>query len=112
MIAKLITHGKDRNEAIARMVRAIDEYQITGCQTTLSFCRWAIQHPAFVSGDFDTHFVKKYFNADVLKTADETEMLVAAMAATQTLMQKKTNESAPSVSTKNGASQWQKARRS
>ncbi len=112
MIAKLITHGKDRNEAIARMVRAIDEYQITGCQTTLSFCRWAIQHPAFVSGDFDTHFVKKYFNADVLKTEDETEILVAAMAATQTLIQKRTSESAPSVSTKNGASQWQKARRS
>ncbi len=83
MIAKLITHGKDRSEAIARMVRAIDEYEITGCQTTLAFCRWAIQHPAFVSGDFDTHFVKKYFTPDVLNNENEQEMLVAALAAAE-----------------------------
>lgn len=81
MIAKLITHGKDRQEAIQRMVRAIDDYQITGCQTTLAFCRWAIQHEAFVSGNFDTHFVKKYFTPEVLNQSDELEMEVAALAA-------------------------------
>ena len=46
MIAKLITHGKDRTEAIDRMIRAIDDYQITGVQTTLSFCRFALDHAA------------------------------------------------------------------
>ncbi|MFM7726491.1 MAG: acetyl/propionyl/methylcrotonyl-CoA carboxylase subunit alpha, partial [Flavobacteriales bacterium] len=97
MIAKLITHGKDRNEAIARMVRAIDEYEITGCQTTLSFCRWAIQHEAFVSGDFDTHFVKKYFTPEVLNSEDELEMLAAAFAAADWWSSKKQTTSPPSV---------------
>lgn len=81
MIAKLITHGKDRNEAIRRMVRAIDDYEITGCQTTLTFCKWAIQHEAFVSGNFDTHFVKKYFDPSVLQTTNSEEAEIAAMAA-------------------------------
>ncbi len=81
MIAKLITHGKDREEAIERMVRAIDDYQITGCQTTLGFCSWAIQHEAFRSGKFDTHFVGKYFKPELLITEDATELDIAALAA-------------------------------
>ena len=109
MIAKLITHGKDRNEAIARMVRAIDEYEITGCQTTLSFCRWAIQHNAFVSGDFDTHFVKKYFTPEVLQTQDETEMIAAAIAAVDWL--NNSTKTAAILDKTKSASQWQKARR-
>lgn len=81
MIAKLITHGKDRNEAIQRMVRAIDDYQISGCETTLPFCKWAIQHEAFVSGQFDTHFVKKYFTPEVLDEHHDDEEKIAAIAA-------------------------------
>jgi acetyl-CoA carboxylase biotin carboxylase subunit len=109
MIAKLITHGKDRNEAIARMVRAIDEYEITGCQTTLSFCRWAIQHEAFVSGDFDTHFVKKYFNPEVLVQESEEEMAAAALAAVDFMQKqsKATTVNTPQHSTSN----WERARR-
>jgi acetyl/propionyl-CoA carboxylase alpha subunit len=62
MISKLITFGKDRKEAITRMLRSIDDYKIVGPKTTLSFCKFALQHEAFVSGNFDTHFVKKYFS--------------------------------------------------
>jgi acetyl-CoA carboxylase biotin carboxylase subunit len=109
MIAKLITHGKDRHEAIARMVRAIDEYEISGCQTTLSFCRWAIQHPAFVSGDFDTHFVKKYFIPEILANENEDDSMVAALAAVDWLK----NQKKPATVTKvgNSDSQWQRSRR-
>jgi acetyl-CoA carboxylase biotin carboxylase subunit len=109
MIAKLITHGKDRNEAIARMVRAIDEYEITGCQTTLSFCRWAIQHPAFVSGDFDTHFVKKYFTPEVLGSENEEEMTAAALAAVDFMQ----NQSKPMATNtqRNSTSNWERSRR-
>ncbi len=109
MIAKLITHGKDRNEAIARMVRAIDEYEITGCQTTLSFCRWAIQHPAFVSGNFDTHFVKNYFSPEVLVQESEEEMAAAALAAVDFIQKqlKATTVNTPQHSTSN----WERARR-
>lgn len=81
MIAKLITHGKDRQEAIERMIRAIDEYTITGIQTTLAFGKYVMQHPAFVSGDFDTHFVSKYFTPDNLKSVDEEEAMIAAVMA-------------------------------
>jgi acetyl-CoA carboxylase biotin carboxylase subunit len=111
MIAKLITHGKDRDEAIARMVRAIDEYTITGCQTTLGFCRWAIQHPAFVSGDFDTHFVKKYFTPEVLNSSSEEEMLVAALTAAQALSSKTGSTATQSISPEKQVSQWKKVRR-
>ena len=111
MIAKLITHGKDRDEAIARMVRAIDEYIITGCQTTLGFCRWAIQHPAFVSGDFDTHFVKKYFTPEVLNSSSEEEMLVAALTAAQALSSKTGSTASQSTSPEKQVSQWKKVRR-
>jgi acetyl/propionyl-CoA carboxylase alpha subunit len=82
MIAKLITYGADRTEAIDRMIRAIDEYQITGITTTLGFGKFVLQHEAFTSGKFDTHFVKKYFTPDVLNTqnADEAEIAALIMA--------------------------------
>ncbi len=81
MIAKLIVQGTDRNDAIAKMTKAIDEYYITGVKTTLPFCSWAINHEAFVSGDFDTHFVKKYYTPEVLNQTDATlEELAAALA--------------------------------
>jgi len=81
MIAKLITHGKDRKEAIERMIRAIDEYTITGIQTTLGFGKYVMQHPAFISGNFDTHFVSKYFTPDQLQNANEEEAMIAAIIA-------------------------------
>ena len=47
----------DRNQAIERLRRAIDEYAIQGVETTLDFGRFVLDHPAFVSGKFDTGFV-------------------------------------------------------
>ncbi|MES2387546.1 MAG: acetyl-CoA carboxylase biotin carboxylase subunit [Bacteroidota bacterium] len=61
MIAKLCTYGATRAEAIERMVRAIDEYEITGIRTTLPFCRFVMKHEAFKDGSFDTNFVNRYF---------------------------------------------------
>ncbi|MFD0751535.1 acetyl-CoA carboxylase biotin carboxylase subunit [Mucilaginibacter calamicampi] len=79
MIAKLVTYGKDREEAIERMIRAIDEYIITGITTTLSFGKFVMQHEAFRSGNFDTHFVKKYFTPEVLNEDNEQEAMIAAL---------------------------------
>lgn len=81
MIAKLITYGKDREEAMDRMIRAIEEYDITGIETTLAFGKFVMQHEAFRTGNFDTHFVGKYFKPDSLKVQDETEALIAAVIA-------------------------------
>jgi acetyl-CoA carboxylase biotin carboxylase subunit len=79
MIAKLVSFGKDRQEAIERMIRAIDEYQITGIQTTLAFGKFVMQHEAFVSGNFDTHFVNKYFLPEHLSQENEEEAMIAAL---------------------------------
>ena len=80
MIAKLVSYGKDRTEAIERMIRAIDEYQITGIQTTLAFGKFVMQHEAFVSGNFDTHFVSNYFVPEhLLVQEDEDEAMIAAL---------------------------------
>jgi len=83
MIGKLIATGKDRNEAIARMTRAIDEFNISGVQTTLSFCKFAINHEAFGNGSFDTNFVKHFFNPDddmKVSESQEEEKIAGAIA--------------------------------
>jgi len=91
MIAKLISHGQSREEAIRKMIRAIDEYEITGLETTLGFCRFVMEHDAFRSGNFDTRFVEKYFRPESLQRhASEEELLAAALAVTLADTPKKT----------------------
>ena len=65
MLSKLITYGKDRDEAIELMLKAIHDYQIEGVSTTLPFGTFVFEHDAFGSGDFDTDFVKKFYSADI-----------------------------------------------
>lgn len=81
MIAKLVTYGKDRKEAIDRMVRAIDEYKISGVATTLSFCKFVLKHDAFTSGNFDTNFIKTHFLPELLNESDDDEAQIAAFIA-------------------------------
>nr|MCU0325824.1 ATP-grasp domain-containing protein [Spirosomataceae bacterium] len=110
MIAKLITYGKDRNEAIDKMLRAIDEFKITGVATTLPFCKFALQHEAFLSGKFDTRFVGLYFTPEVLKQeVSNTELEIAAVLASEIFSNK--NKSAKSTSvTQQSSSFWRKNR--
>jgi acetyl-CoA carboxylase biotin carboxylase subunit len=79
--------AKDRTEAIERMIRAIDEYRITGIQTTLAFGKFVMQHEAFISGKFDTHFVGKYFLPEYLSTENEEEAMIAALIGAEFMMQ-------------------------
>ena len=81
MLAKLITYGKTREEAIQLMIKAIDDYHVEGVQTTLPFGKFVFEHEAFRSGNFDTHFVKKYYNADVLRNQMNKEAEIAAIIA-------------------------------
>ncbi|GEM02735.1 acetyl-CoA carboxylase, biotin carboxylase subunit [Halolactibacillus halophilus] len=60
MVAKLIVHGKTRQEAIHRMKRALDEYFIEGIKTTIPFHQRMMMHPVFLSGDFNTKFLETY----------------------------------------------------
>lgn len=78
MLSKLITYGNTREEAIALMITAINNYHIKGVESTLPFGRFVCQHDAFRSGDFDTHFVKNYYSFTLLK---EQRLLEAEIAA-------------------------------
>src|SRR5690606_18110773 len=77
MIAKMICHAATREEAIDKTIRAIDEYEITGVETTLAFCKFVMQHEAFRSGNFDTRFIETYFSPTSLveKPEEDDEML-------------------------------------
>jgi acetyl-CoA carboxylase biotin carboxylase subunit len=107
MIAKLITFGSSRDEALARMKRAISEYRISGVQTTLDFARFVLDHHAFVSGDFDTHFVAKYFEKDSL-TNDDTVLESIGAAAVANLLQE--NKSQQALVTHGKTSRWKSNR--
>ena len=106
MIAKLIVHAKTREEAIDKMVRAIDEYKITGVKNTLKFCKFVIQHDQFRSGKFDTHFVQQYYKPDYLAAENEEEMLIAAMVSTLVLPAKKSTLENTSSATSSKDSKW------
>jgi acetyl-CoA carboxylase, biotin carboxylase subunit len=104
MIAKLICKADTREAAIEKMIRAIDEYEITGLTTTLGFCKYVMQHEAFRSGNFDTGFVSKYFTPDVLNPSpDEDEITIASLLAVNALntsseSKEETKTDAPAVS--------------
>ncbi|MFA5353546.1 MAG: acetyl-CoA carboxylase biotin carboxylase subunit [Thermodesulfovibrionales bacterium] len=59
MIAKLIVHGKDREEAISRMKGALEGFIIEGIKTTIPFHKKVLNHPDFIKGNFTTHFIEK-----------------------------------------------------
>lgn len=114
MIAKLITHGENRAEAIAKMRRAIEEYDITGIQTTLMFGSFVMQHPAFITGNFNTHFVNRYYTTETPETPETQESeadiaLIAAIVALKNLNKK--NEISIPVAVPAAQNNWFKNRK-
>jgi propionyl-CoA carboxylase alpha chain len=86
MIAKLIVHAGTREQAIARMLRAIADYKITGIQNTLGFCKFVLKHPDFISGKFTTGFVAQHYTPEVLvETLTDDALEVAAYITAQAL---------------------------
>lgn len=83
MLSKLITYGKTRNEAIQHMIEAIANYEVEGVSTTLPFGKFVCEHEAFRSGNFDTHFVKKFYSEELLKEEIKEEAAIAAKIALQ-----------------------------
>ncbi len=81
MISKLIAWGADREEARHRLIRAIDEYRVTGIKTTLPFGKWALQQPAFIDGNFDTNFIGRYFTPQALEAPEDDAARAAAILA-------------------------------
>ena len=83
MISKLTVWGRTRPEAIRRMKRALSEYEIAGVPTTIPFCRFVMEHEAFTSGIFSTHFVDDHFDGSALQTKDDPLREALALAASE-----------------------------
>lgn len=79
MISKLCAYAKDRERAIERMLRALDEYEISGVRTTIPFCSYTLNHEKFREGKYDTHFVPNYFTPE--KISDFTDIKLAAIVS-------------------------------
>ena len=100
MISKLIVHAASRKEAIDKMINAINHYTIYGVKTTLPFCKFALNHSEFRSGNFDTGFVKLYMEDYKLQVVENNSNKVGLAAIFQlNKMDKISSSFLPSSST-------------
>jgi acetyl-CoA carboxylase, biotin carboxylase subunit len=103
LISKLVAHAETRAAAIARMLRAVSEYKVTGIKTTLPFFARALRDPRFIEGDYDTGFVGRLLGEnDERDRASEIAMVVAAIA----VYRERRQAGAAPVSAKSKASAW------
>ncbi|MFZ6185186.1 acetyl-CoA carboxylase biotin carboxylase subunit [Nannocystis pusilla] len=74
MLAKLIVHAPDRQQAIRRMQRALGECVIEGIQTNIPLHRWLLKQPAFISGKYDTHFLEASLDPEAVRAEADAEV--------------------------------------
>jgi acetyl-CoA carboxylase, biotin carboxylase subunit len=99
MISKLVVWGDTRTQAVARMRRALDEYQVSGIETNLPFHRRCLRHDEFIEGRFDTGFIARNATTltPLLRDGDVDAALVAAILE-QVQTEKSTRSAAPDES--------------
>src|SRR5262249_34922539 len=85
MLGKLIVHGKDRAQAIARLGRALSEFEILGVDTTLPLFRWLLGESDFASARFDVQWLDQRLEGAALErtssSADELVLAAVALAS-------------------------------
>jgi len=81
LIAKLIVHGETREETIARMKRALEEFRVIGVRTNIPFHQALMENTEFLAGDFDTQFVNDEVPPFSGVQKDKSLPEVAALAA-------------------------------
>lgn len=82
LLAKLISLGRNRLEAIEIMLRALDEYHIVGVKTGISFLRAVLSHPIFRDGNYNTGFLENIFdNTQFQKEMEKNNEIVSALAS-------------------------------
>ncbi len=87
LLAKLVAWGEDRGEAIARLRRALAEYEVFGVRTNIPFFRRVLEHPEFVAGEFDTGFIDRVLAAGLMAEeefcpeSERVAILAAVLAA-------------------------------
>jgi acetyl/propionyl-CoA carboxylase alpha subunit len=97
LISKLITHGRDRDESIRRMQRALAEYKVGGVKSTIPFFIRLLQDPRFLKGDIHTHFLEqqKLIQDDLPPDVDSSIPLIGA--AIKHLSERRSSTSHPQV---------------
>jgi propionyl-CoA carboxylase alpha chain len=81
LIAKLIVWGRDRQEAISRTKRALEEYRVSGLKTTIGFCRVVMDNKAFIEGRLSTKFLQEQYPDNQFEPLSDTIIEQAALAA-------------------------------
>ncbi len=110
LLAKLIVWGSDRAEAVARLRRALDEYEVFGIETTIPFFRRVLEHPDFLAGRIDTGFIDRALAEGILSEGAPSPELerVALLAAA---LDAGSNGSARPAATLARESAWKSAAR-
>ncbi|KAI9244939.1 carbamoyl-phosphate synthase L chain, ATP binding domain-containing protein [Sporodiniella umbellata] len=80
MISKLVVHGENRNDALRRFRRALEQYQVVGLNTNISFIKTVCEHPEFIKGEVETGFIQQY-EKDLFKDIETPEPATLALAA-------------------------------
>jgi len=97
MIAKLIVHGKDRNEAIAKMREALNGFVIRGISSNIPFQAALLAHPNFVTGQFNTGFIAEHYSKG-FKAEDVPHDDPAFLVALAAFVRRKARERAAGIS--------------
>jgi acetyl-CoA carboxylase biotin carboxylase subunit len=108
LIAKVITWGIDRDSAIARMRRALEEYIIEGIETTIPFHMWVMRDPHFASGAFDTSYIDQHFTGNATRARREVPEEIAIIAAAISSME---NTKPKKVAGTDEGSRWRRVAR-
>jgi acetyl-CoA carboxylase biotin carboxylase subunit len=86
MISKLLSYGKDRKQAIGRMLRALEEYRISGVANNIEFHQDILKHPEFIAGNLSTHFIADYYKPETqpISEIEEAAAVIAALTEHET----------------------------
>lgn len=107
MLSKLVVYGPDREAAMKRMVEAIEQYEVVGVATTLGFGKYVMQHEAFTSGNFDTHFVEQHFDpADLVEALSPEEAQLLGIVAEKVMNQELGMQHGQQAASKAPLSPW------
>ena len=112
LIAKLVAWGPDRDTALARMRRALQEYKVVGIATTIPLFQRIIDDPAFIVGDFDTGYLDELLQGGVLGPDHDRHDEIGDVAALAAALHTFLREEARAFEIRNGASSaWKTAGR-
>lgn len=109
MISKFAVHGKDRQEAIERMRRALAEYQVSGIKTTLPFFHDVMNDPVFVAGNLDTGFISGFRERRTDEKSDAQSVHLAIIAAA--VARREVSKNVDAAAGANAPSRWVMAAR-